>query len=278
MVTGLDPEVALWWALLSLAGVVNVGLWLKVGSQLQAVPDAAEVGLGRYRHWQWILAGGFVLGCASRSWIIRADVQRIAMIDSPLASVAVGRAIATLAETMFVAQWALFLNRLARQTGSRLALVLSWLLVPMILVAETCSWTAVLTTNYLGNVFEESLWGVTGTLFTLGLVVTWRKVGRLARPFVTAAITLGLLYVLFMVTVDVPMYITRWQADELAGKAYLDLAEGLRDVTRVVPTGSFGDWKDEMPWMSLYFTAAVWMSLALVLRPVFSRDDQPSSN
>lgn len=73
-------------------------------------------GLLHYRVWRWILAGGFALGCASRS---RADGQRIAMLDTPIASVAVGRSIAAIAETMFVAQWALLLNMLARHSGSR---------------------------------------------------------------------------------------------------------------------------------------------------------------
>ena len=269
MVSDLSPEVAIWWGVLSLAGFLNIGLWLasRPTSNAKAAEDLR--GLVRYRTWQWILAGGFVFGCASRSWIIRADVQRIAMLDTPIASVAVGRSIATLAETMFVAQWALLLQMLARHTGSRAADILSRLLVPIILVAETCSWTAVLTTNYLGNVCEESLWAITGTLFLTGLLATWRRAPAPVRAFLSGGIVLAILYVLFMVTVDVPMYVTRWHQDTLAGKAYLGVAAGWLDATRVVVTGRFEDWREEMPWMSLYFTAAVWMSLALARYPRF---------
>ena len=40
--------------------------------------------------------------------------------------------------------------------------------------------------------------------------------------------------------------------------------EGLRDVsTRWVVTHDLAQWKDEIAWMSLYFSAAVWASLAL---------------
>ena len=40
--------------------------------------------------------------------------------------------------------------------------------------------------------------------------------------------------------------------------------EGLRDVsTRWVVTHDFAEWNDEIAWMSLYFSAAVWSSLAL---------------
>jgi hypothetical protein len=40
--------------------------------------------------------------------------------------------------------------------------------------------------------------------------------------------------------------------------------EGLRDVsTRWVVTHDLRAWKDEIAWMSLYFSVAVWASLAL---------------
>ncbi|MEB3236612.1 MAG: hypothetical protein VKO64_03160 [Candidatus Sericytochromatia bacterium] len=150
------------------------------------------------------------------------------------------------------------------------------MLVPIILIADTCSWTAVLTTNYQSNVGEESLRAATGTLFVVGLVASWRRTHAGARPFVTPAITLSVLYVLYMVTVDVPTYITRWHADTLAGKPHLDLAARWLDATRVVFTGRLEDWRDEMPWMSLYFSCAVWMSLAMVCLPRFP-GQSPSS-
>jgi hypothetical protein len=279
MIASLDAGVALWWALLGLGGVLNIALWLRGRAWLSGLRLLEDAQLAVYRRSQWLLAGFFVVGCASRSWIIRADVQRIAMLDTPLASVAVGRTIATLAETAFVAQWALFLDQLAKQTGSRTAKALSRVLVPLILIAETCSWMAVLTTNYLGNVCEESIWALTGLLFMIGLVASWRHVTGKVRQFVTAAILLGVLYVLFMVSVDVPMYLMRWHLDESTSKSYLGWTAGLRDATRVVVTGRWSDWREEMPWMSLYFTAAVWMSLALVFRPVFpGRPVRPCPN
>jgi len=71
-----------------------------------------------------------------------------------------------------------------------------------------------------------------------------------------------------MCLVDVPMYRRRWRADQALGKHYLSLAEGWRDAsTRRVVTRAWSDWRDEMPWMSLYFTAGVWISLALVRSP-----------
>jgi hypothetical protein len=65
-------------------------------------------------------------------------------------------------------------------------------------------------------------------------------------------------------TVDVPMYLSRWRTEVGDGSTLLRPLEGLRDVsTRWVVTHDIAEWKDEIPWMSLYFSAAVWASLAL---------------
>ena len=65
-------------------------------------------------------------------------------------------------------------------------------------------------------------------------------------------------------TVDVPMYLGRLRAGLADGSKLLTPLEGLRDVsTRWVVTHDLAEWKDEMVWMSLYFSAAVWASLAL---------------
>ena len=65
-------------------------------------------------------------------------------------------------------------------------------------------------------------------------------------------------------TIDVPMYFGRWQAHLADGSKPLSPLEGLHDArTRWVVTHDIAQWKDEIAWMSLYFSAAVWASLAL---------------
>ena len=71
-------------------------------------------------------------------------------------------------------------------------------------------------------------------------------------------------YLAFLMTVDVPMYLSRWRAESGLGNKRMRPLEGLRDVsTRWVVTHDLAEWKDEIAWMSLYFSAAVWASLAL---------------
>jgi hypothetical protein len=60
------------------------------------------------------------------------------------------------------------------------------------------------------------------------------------------------------------MYLKRWRADVAGGSQILRPLEGLRDVsTRWVVTHDLSEWKEEIVWMSLYFSAAVWTSLGL---------------
>jgi hypothetical protein len=136
--------------------------------------------------------------------------------------------------------------------------------VPTIVIAEICSWYAVITTNFLGNVLENSLWTISFLLIGIALS---RLVPRFrgSAQFAIAAAAAGIAaYVVFMATVDVPMYFGRWQADLATGKDYLGLFAGLHDVaTRWVVTHDIAQWRDEIAWMSLYFSTAVWGSLAL---------------
>jgi hypothetical protein len=186
------------------------------------------------------------------------------LFDTWLSSVVVGRSVATLAEMCFAAQWTIVLLRLGAMTGSDTAMNVAFAILPLILIAEGFSWYAVLTTNYLGTAVENSIWAVTFAAIGVGLA-------RLVPAFdgsvrvVLAIASVGIAaYLIFLLTVDVPMYVSRWREKMADGSQLLRPIEGLRDAsTRWVVTRDLAAWKDEIAWMSLYFSAAVWASLAL---------------
>jgi hypothetical protein len=258
--------VLIWWAGISAAGLVNVAIWLVFRARLRR--DQVRDALWQQQHLQLVLAGIYVFVCASRSFIPRADVQKITLVDSWFATVLVGRTIATVAELCFMAQVAATLANVARHLGHRGVLAASRAIIPMIAVAEVCSWYAVVTTNFLGNACEESLWTLSGlvTAISLGLLALRAKGGL--RVFLVVGVALGMCQVIFMSTVDVPMYVTRWLADQAAARPYLGLADGFHELaTKWVVTFAWEDWHDELAWMALYFSAGVWMSLYLVQAP-----------
>jgi hypothetical protein len=78
-------------------------------------------------------------------------------------------------------------------------------------------------------------------------------------------------YLFFLATIDVPIYLTRWRAEPTDSSRQLSLLAGLRDASvRWVVTHDIAEWKNEIAWMSLYFSAAVWASLALCVCYSFS--------
>ena len=264
----MSTGVLVWWCALWTVSVINIHGWRLSAAALVRRQAAVAPDVYRFQRWQLILSAVYVVGCAFRSVLPRADVQRLGLFDSWVSSVMVGRSVATVAELCFMAQWALLLNRVARDAGSRPFVIVSWLLVPLIAIAEICSWSAVLTTCYLGNAFEESLWALSATLMVIAFVALWSRCAASYRPFVAVAIVLGIAYVTFMVTVDVPMYVSRWLTDEASGRAYLSIGQGLHDVgSRWTISYAWEEWRSEIPWMSLYFSVGVWCSIALVYAP-----------
>jgi len=269
--------LAWWWSLLTLVSGVNIAVWFLLYRQLQPTGGLGSTSgielmllrTGSLHSWSNIelmllLCAAYVFGCAFRSLLPRADVQRICLFDTWLSSVVVGRSVATVAEICFAAQWALILHQLGTMTGADTTLNVAWVIVPLILIAECFSWYAVLTTHYLGNAIENSIWAVAFFLVGIGLCRLLPEFDGPVRVVLAVAITGIAAYLAFLMTVDVPMYLSRWRAKVADGGKHLRPLEGLRDVsTRWIVTHDLAEWKDEIAWMSLYFSMAVWASLAL---------------
>jgi hypothetical protein len=255
----MSGELFLWWLFLCAVSGINILIWslstaalARAGTRLSAEAYAS-------RRWQLWLSAGFALGCAFRSVFPVYDVPRLCLFDSWLCSVVVGRSVATFAELCFAAQWALVLREYARATGSRVAHAAGAAAVPLIVIAETFSWYSVLTTS----------WGLCGALLAVSLIAMWRHFDRVLRPRLALWCAATLVYVGYMFLVDVPMYWSRWVADEANGRSYLSIAHGLRDISeRWVVSHHWADWQSELVWMSLYFSFGVWVSISLIHAPV----------
>jgi hypothetical protein len=255
--------LAWWWSFLTLVSGANIAVWFLLYRLLQKHP-AGGLGTTSSIELMLLLCAAYVFGCAFRSWLPRADVQRICLFDTWLSSVVVGRSVATIAEICFAAQWAIILHQLGTMTGAEITVNAAWVIVPLILIAQCLSWYGVLTTNYLGNAIENSIWAVAFCIAGIGLCRLLPEFDGPVRVVLAVAIIGIVGYLAFLITVDVPMYLGRWRAKVAGRHKPMRPLEGLRDVsTRWIVTHDFAAWKDEIPWMSLYFSAAVWASLAL---------------
>lgn len=265
----MSEFVLSWWAFLCGFAALNILAWslsaATLGRRQSFLPKEAY----QARRLQLMLSAVYVFGCAYRSVFLVYDVPRICLFDTSLSGVIIGRSVATLAELSFVAQWALLLRETSRTTASRVGQIVALSLVPLIAIAETCSWYSVLTTSNIGHVAEESIWGLSAALLVASVAVILPRSPAARRPLLIAWCFVGVVYVAFMFAVDIPMYWSRWLADEAAGRSYMSIAQGVLDLSRRrIVSHRWEDWKHEVAWMSLYFSAAVWISISLIHAPV----------
>ena len=243
--------------MVSLAGlaVFNVGLWLWMASATSP----------RTPYTQWRLA----LRRLRRRLrlpiaLSRVDLERICLWDSWLSTIVLGRTAATIAELCFALQCGLFVQRLADLTGVPLLSAMSLTFVPLAVVAEIACWYAVLSLDHIGHAVEETLWAV-----IMLILAAASGAAGLASEGVRAWLLLAgaLIYTggaALTLAFDVTMYVGRWRSRATVNR--LPLATGLRDCgRRRAPTRTWEVWREEVAWMTLYFSVGVWTSLAMVL-------------
>jgi hypothetical protein len=264
MTDDASTAVTVWWIALRTVSVLNAAIWLAVAAGWWRSRNNRDPGSRTYQELQLVLSALFVVGCGFRSFLPWAEAPRFCLSASPISSAAIARTVATIAELSLVTQWALTMREMSLVRRVPLAFAASCLIVPLIVVAEVSSWYSALTTNFIGSVVEESLWAVTSALATVGLVALLPRYQGLRRRFIGVAIVLNVAYMAFMCGVDVPMYFSRWRADQSVARPYLTLRQGWADAQeRRVVTHRWVDWKEEIPWMSLYFSAGVWVSIGV---------------
>jgi hypothetical protein len=248
-----------WNYFLSLVSAINLCIWLAVALRSSSEPplELSWNGVWKLRR---VLALAYVLACGVRSVFPRVDGARVCMWDHPLSPPLVGRSLAFAAELCFVGMVCMTLVRVIHRPAAR---YLARAAFTANVIAQLSCTYAVITRDQRGHVLEELIWTVTATAMWL---LCWfykgsRGLDKDSRLFLRGVLVCGLFYILFMVTVDVPMYYRRWMADVANNTTFASLAEGLREMAKCnIVTQRDSYWK-EIPWMSGYFTAGVWITL-----------------
>jgi hypothetical protein len=251
-----DRRLRLWLGSLAALAALNVALWVWIARSV--TPRTP------YHELQFLLSGVYVGVCGFRSLFPRVDLERVCLWDTWLSAILLGRTAATIAELCFALQCALFVQELSGMTRMPLLAAAAHTFVPLVIVAELACWYAVLSLNHIGHAIEESLWALlmlmlSAAFGTAALAVSGRLHVILLAGFLVYGVG-GCVTLAF----DVRMYVRRWRLR--TAEVYLPLATGLRDSRhRRHPTLAWDVWREEVPWMTLYFSVGVWTSLAMVL-------------
>lgn len=253
-----DPRTRRWWTILFTTSLLNVALWCLVAWSVQSASDT-------HVRPQLALSAIFVAACAFRSSFPRVDLERRCLWNSPWSSIFLGRSVATVAEMCFAGQCALLVLKHAEITGNPVLAWIGLLIVPIIALAQVFCWYAVVSLNHLGHALEEILWSIMVLLLAWSLALAWDHTSAAARTLMLLGLVACLGAAVLMMVVDVPMYVRRWREGRRAGRRYLPVAEGCRDALRRRQVAhGWHEWRPEVPWMSLYFSVGVWLSLGLV--------------
>jgi hypothetical protein len=252
----IHPKVAVWLGSLVALAVFNIVLWVTIAQ----FPSLRT----RYAETQLLLSGVYVGVCGFRSIFPRVDLERVCLWDTWLSAILLGRIVATVAEVCFALQCALFVWRLSEIVDIPGLNAAAETFIPLVIIAELACWYAVLSLNHIGHAVEESLWA----LMMLALSAATGTAALAARgPLRIALIVCCLTYgvaAALTALFDVRMYLRRWRKHAPEGQ--LTLAAGFIDSRhRWHPTSAWGVWREEVPWMTLYFSVGVWTSLAMVL-------------
>ena len=254
-------SVHAWWYFLLVAAAVNVGGWVLSAHALAHRQTNLPADVHATRKQMLILAGIYVLGCAFRSVFPMIDVPRFCLHDTWVSRVVIGRSVATVAELAFAAQWALLLNEAGARRAAR------WVL-PLIAIAELCSWVAVLSTSDLLHVAEHVLWTITTSFAMFFLATRWSQESKYGRHVIIASAACTIAYVAFMLSYVLPLYFERWQANFVATDAVFSVTQGVSTLlARCVVEHDWALWWRDAAWLTPYFTFAVWISLALPHMP-----------
>jgi len=258
-----------WWLALGAVSVINIGLLARLWiAHNKNRPGANHRAHREQRRLLW-LSTFFTLGCAFRAFLPRADVRRITLVDHWLSSVLIGRTVATIAELSFAAQWAILLEAFARPAQLDRIVTFSRSILPAITIAEVFSWRGVLTTNNFWHFLEESIWGLCEIGLTASALAMHRHYQETPKRFLRWMAVCGAIYVTYMFTLDIPTYYSRWRLDQRNGKTYTGFREGLTHLAfDWTKTHNPQDWEGEFIWMLVYFSFAVWVSLALTQAPL----------
>ena len=253
-----------WWRLLKSLATLNIALWCIASLSLGYFTDHIH----HLTWWHLTLSGTYTAVCAFRSYLPRIDLERYVLSDRFASSMVFGRSAATIAEVSFAIQMKLFLDEISALAGVDWVATWSPIVIALLCVAQVFCWLGVLTLNHLGHTIEEAIWGSVFVYIGVAICLCLSTLEGVWWTIGVIGATSSWIYVLFMFSVDVPMYYRRWRQGQSEGVTTLTLRAGWRDALyRREYTRSWEIWRPEAMWLTGYFACAVWLSIGLSMLP-----------
>lgn len=219
----------------------------------------------------------YVFVCAIRSIWPRVDGSGLCIHDNYISTPFVGRCFTTVAEISFsvfiVSVTNIILDSLYYMKGVNVIRKLNNSMVILISIAQIFCWIGIISQDPSYNMIEESLWTIFASILLVIYLTINSRINKLpSSPKLTQLksiipfILIGcVLYILFMILNDVPMYYKRSQELKKNNAPYKNLYDGIENMKKCKKvTSSFKEWKEDIPWLTFYFTFSVWGSIFIL--------------
>ncbi len=255
----------LWWILLFIISTYNTHNIFDFYFKTDMTPFQRKI---------TVLSIVYTVVCAVRALFPKKDLARTCFFDHKLSYPTFGRTIATIAELSYIKLLVLILSEVIKDIEvlkpihSFIPYIIEFIF-PIIVIAQSCSWTGSITKNNIWNAIEESIWLISFFILKIINIILYLNIMNISSPkideikkLLIISIICGTAFVIFMYNIDVPMYLKRWHNDKTK---HLSFFEGIRDMNQCKKVSkSYEVWKSEIPWQTGYFTFAVWSSILLV--------------
>ena len=250
-----------WWRVLCVLGVTNMCLWLAIW-YFGPIADP-------YYAIQLALSGVYVFVCAYRSIFPRVDLERLVVVDSTLSNIFLGRSAATIAEICFGVQLGLLVHQLGAYAGLPWVQHAAWIITICTVVAQAFCWHSILTLNHVTQAVESLLWAIGFSWMAALLAIIAMDTSGVIQSLAVAGAVGSMVFVTYVVVVDIPLYLRRFRQGKTMGRQYLSIGQGARDAWgRREISHSWDSWRDDALWLTPYFSIGAWFSMALVFLPL----------
>ena len=158
--------------------------------------------------------------------------------------------------------------------------------IPLILLAEVFSWLGSVTEYQFWNISEEVMWFISSIILIALSLYILSKIKTSSEPKVksiyyllSVTVPIATLFAAFLALVDIPMYIRRFNRNNITeikdiksffrdfeNKHKINFNKRLDEMKKCQQVDqSLETWKEEIPWLTGYFTIGVWSSFALAI-------------
>ena len=272
-----------WWTFLIIISIFNI-LFISIYAFTHKLNNKQFI--------IFVFAFIFSIVCAIRAFYPTKYTEKTCFLKTKYYTPFVIRVLATIAEIayilLFVYVFIYIIKNIKTITNINLDYLKKYvyIVIPIIILAEVFSWLGSITEYQLWNVSEEVLWFLSSIILIVISLYILNNIKHIKTSkirsiyyLLSGIVPVATIFATFMIVVDIPMYIQRWvKGEKIESKTIHQIFNEFKSKHRKNFDNKINDfrqckkvdkslntWKQEMPWLTGYFTIGVWTTFVLAI-------------